>query len=238
MSFQNHITMINCDDLIHKLADVLFSIFVPRWENKNSDGGKKSDDNSGEIDFATNIDDALSLFERLQFGIDVNVKFSGVNEFEYTRELDVFDLFDISLYHGWLVDPQSDLYQSFANKSYNQLVEISLNDTPETLESDLVAEITSDRPGSSKQMSKTCLSLLARQFLDESASQLTYYGLIELQARLKSNELAILFRNNHFSVIYKQSTDDRLYLLVTDQGYQNHKDIIWETLGNYNSVFK
>ena len=47
-------------------------------------------------------------------------------------------------------------------------------------------------------------SLVAQNFLEESASQLTYHGLVELGTNMKENELAIFFRNNHFSTIYKQ----------------------------------
>jgi hypothetical protein len=32
--------------------------------------------------------------------------FAGVSDFEYTPECIIFDLLNISLYHGWLVDPQ------------------------------------------------------------------------------------------------------------------------------------
>ena len=46
-------------------------------------------------------------------------------------------------------------------------------------------------------------SLVAQNFLEESASQLTYHGLCELVSTIKDNELAILFRNNHFSTLYK-----------------------------------
>ena len=35
--------------------------------------------------------------------------FSGsVKDFEYTNESIIFDLFNIALYHGWLVDPQQE----------------------------------------------------------------------------------------------------------------------------------
>jgi hypothetical protein len=47
-------------------------------------------------------------------------------------------------------------------------------------------------------------ALVAQQFLEESASQLTYHGLCELNAKMKDGELAVFFRNNHFSTIYKQ----------------------------------
>lgn len=39
-------------------------------------------------------------------GVDVNVKFHAIRGFEFTDEVAVFDLLDMSLVHGWLVDPQ------------------------------------------------------------------------------------------------------------------------------------
>ena len=47
-----------------------------------------------------------------------------VRDFEYTPELIVFDLLGISLFHGWLVDPQDKHTVEAVNQcSYNQLVE-------------------------------------------------------------------------------------------------------------------
>jgi hypothetical protein len=174
---------ISSQQLIDQLGNTLFSKFVPHL----GDSSEK------------NIEDSLTAFDRLQYGLDVNVKFSDTKSFEYTRELDIFDLFHINLYHGWLMDPQeNELYENFSTKSYNQLVEISLN-------------------SNSSDTNSTYLSLLANQFLESSASQLTYYGLSELHSSLKSNELCVLFRNNHFSTLYKNPLDKRLYILVTDQ---------------------
>lgn len=47
-------------------------------------------------------------------------------------------------------------------------------------------------------------SLIASQFLEDNGSQLTYHGLCELNSTLKDGELAVLFRNNHFSVMLKR----------------------------------
>ena len=47
-------------------------------------------------------------------------------------------------------------------------------------------------------------SLIASQFLEDNGSQLTYHGLCELNTTLKDGELAVLFRNNHFSVMLKR----------------------------------
>jgi hypothetical protein len=48
-----------------------------------------------------------------------------VSKFEYTPECIIFDLLDIPLYHGWLIDPQQEEVCSAVNSaSYNQLVEM------------------------------------------------------------------------------------------------------------------
>lgn len=83
-----------------------------------------------------NIADAIDLLPRLATGIDVNIKFRRlkliffsfcnccyyyhsigimiltkdgacrIDDFEFTPECAIFDLLDIPLYHGWIVDPQ------------------------------------------------------------------------------------------------------------------------------------
>ena len=52
-----------------------------------------------------------------------------VRDFEYTTECIIFDLLHISLYHGWLVDPQNpDEVGAVGKCSYNQLVEKIIGD--------------------------------------------------------------------------------------------------------------
>jgi len=47
-----------------------------------------------------------------------------ISHFEYTPECVVFDLLDIPLVHGWLVDPNlKSVAEAVATFSYNQLVE-------------------------------------------------------------------------------------------------------------------
>ena len=48
-----------------------------------------------------------------------------------------------------------------------------------------------------------CLGLLIEQFLDENRSQLTHYGILQLKQTMRDNQLAVFFRNNHFSTIWK-----------------------------------
>uniref|UniRef100_A0A2P2M4Y4 MINDY deubiquitinase domain-containing protein n=1 Tax=Rhizophora mucronata TaxID=61149 RepID=A0A2P2M4Y4_RHIMU len=73
---------------------------------------------------------------------------------------------------------------------------------------------------------------LVRNFLNNNASQLTFYGLFRLQGGLKERELCVFFRNNHFSTMFKY--DGGLYLLATDQGYLNQPDLVWEKLNEVN----
>lgn len=168
---------------------------------------------SAQLNYEQNMHDAIAILPKLQTGLDVNVRFTGVKDFEYTPECIVFDLLRIPLYHGWLLDPESpEILAAVGNCSYNQLVEKIINNKSST-KPELVTE-----------------ALLAEAFLERTASQLTYHGLCELNSTVTEDELCVLFRNNHFITMYKQK--DRLYQLVTDQGFLNEPDVVWESLIN------
>lgn len=53
-------------------------------------------------------------------------------------------------------------------------------------------------------------------------------GIIQLHQDLQDEQLCVFFRNNHFSTLYRHK--DKLYLLVTDQGYLRERGIVWEVL--------
>jgi len=75
---------------------------------------------------------------------------------------------------------------------------------------------------------KATLGSLINNFLDHTGHQLTQYGLSILYEHLSENELCVFFRNNHFSTITKH--EGLLYLLVTDLGYANVPNVVWEKL--------
>lgn len=162
-------------------------------------------------DLERNVQDALAVLPKLLTGLDVNVQFTGVSNFEYTPELVIFDLMNVALYHGWLPDP-ADRWRcdAVSSYSYNRLVEL------------IVANKHSDNTELISQ------ALVAEEFLEETASQITEYGLSQLQQKVREGEVAVLFRNNHFNTIYKYQ--GVLYSLVTDQGFLSETDIVWETL--------
>lgn len=166
-----------------------------------------------ELNFQQNMSDAMAVLPKLSTGLDVNVRFTGVSDFEYTPECIVFDLLDIPLYHGWLVDPQSPEVVSAVGKlSYNQLVE-KIIEFKHSADSSQVSE-----------------GLIAEQFLESTATQLSYHGLCELNTTAKEGELSVFFRNNHFSTMIKHK--GHLYLLVTDQGFLQEESVVWESLHN------
>ncbi|NWW14003.1 MINY1 hydrolase, partial [Oreocharis arfaki] len=189
-----------------------------------------------QLNFQQNINDTMTVLPKLSTGLDVNVRFTGVSDFEYTPECIVFDLLNIPLYHGWLVDPQSpEQVQAVGKLSYNQLVEKIIT-CKQASDSSLVSE-----------------GLVAEQFLESTASQLTFHGLCELTARAREGELGVFFRNNHFSTMIKHkvrpagppptpkkpprrspspvpSPQGHLYLLVTDQGFLQEEGVVWESL--------
>ncbi|XP_052439944.1 ubiquitin carboxyl-terminal hydrolase MINDY-1 isoform X2 [Carassius gibelio] len=166
-----------------------------------------------ELNFQQNMNDAMAVLPKLSTGLDVNVRFTGVSDFEYTPECIVFDLLDIPLYHGWLVDPQSPEVVSAVGKlSYNQLVE-KIIEFKHSTDSSQVSE-----------------GLIAEQFLESTATQLSYHGLCELNTTAKEGELSVFFRNNHFSTMIKHK--GHLYLLVTDQGFLQEESVVWESLHN------
>merc|ERR1719469_1383116 len=70
--------------------------------------------------------------------------------------------------------------------------------------------------------------LLAQDWLNRSAAQLTYLGLEQLHHNLEERTLVVFFRNNHFSTLTKHGGE--LSLLATDIGYLHETDVVWERL--------
>ncbi|CAM9430909.1 unnamed protein product [Hapterophycus canaliculatus] len=72
----------------------------------------------------TQLDTVIKLLPRLQYGLDVNVRFNSVRGFEFTEEMAAFDMSGITLLHGWLLDPEdTNTAEVLQEMSYNKLVE-------------------------------------------------------------------------------------------------------------------
>ncbi|CAJ0587727.1 unnamed protein product, partial [Mesorhabditis spiculigera] len=139
------------------------------------------------------------------FIVDEPVPEIHFHDFELTSALKLFSLVDVRLVHGWLPDPQlTELCELLEPRSY---VDAAI-----------------------KALEASNHGLIIKEFLDSTKSQLTYYGLERLNHELQDNEVAVLFRNNHFSTIYKRR--DELFLLCTDEAFGTDNQVVWETLSN------
>ncbi|KAL7636557.1 UNVERIFIED_CONTAM: hypothetical protein RMT77_013332 [Armadillidium vulgare] len=167
-----------------------------------------------------NTQDAVSILHKLLTGLDVNIKFSGVKDFEFTSELSIFDVLEVSLYHGWVVEPSSEASSIVSNLSYNQLTNNII--------------MWRDQATSKNDNDLLLKAMICEEFICETISQLTIHGLFELLAALAEGEIAVLFRNNHFSTIYKRN--GQLYQLLSDQGFLL-ESAVWETLTDIDATF-
>ena len=157
------------------------------------------------------LDGAVTRLPTLAEGLDVNVKFNG--GFEFTSDLAIFDLLDVRLVHGWRVDGENDAAtaEALGSRSYNECIQE-------------VVQLRSDElAGAAKARAE-----LVSAFLERTQTQLTYAGLAEIHATLRENEVGVLYRNLHFATVFKR--EGVLYALVTDIGYRQQRNVVWERL--------
>ena len=81
-------------DLTHCLKDHLHKLFEVNISSK-------SGIDETQMANAQNIEDCVSLFPKLEEGLDINIKFSDVTDFEFTPAIAMFDSYNIRLLHGW-----------------------------------------------------------------------------------------------------------------------------------------
>eukprot|EP01029_Cantina_marsupialis_P031417 TRINITY_DN903_c1_g2_i1.p1 TRINITY_DN903_c1_g2~~TRINITY_DN903_c1_g2_i1.p1 ORF type:complete len:409 (+),score=88.86 TRINITY_DN903_c1_g2_i1:226-1452(+) len=144
------------------------------------------------------LEESLNTIPKLDKGMDVNMGFQNPTQFEYTPEMNFIDILGLKLVHGWI--PSDEIANLIENRRYNQL-------------------ITKQSDGS--------LHPRILQFLRESPSQLTLAGIVSLHELMAEGNVAILFRNNHFSTITK--IGEQIYILITDKGFPQ-QDIVFESL--------
>lgn len=141
-------------------------------------------------------------------------------------ELNAFDLLNIELMHGWLLEPDAQEYEWVGENTYNQLVNLVIegNDASARLQQ----KSDSDDCKMDELSMQATRGTVIRNFLDRSAHQLTQHGLFVLHEYVKEGDMVVFFRNNHYNTLTKN--DGSLYLLVTDFGYADVSDVIWEKL--------
>jgi ubiquitin carboxyl-terminal hydrolase MINDY-1/2 len=156
--------------------------------------------------------------------------------FEATGDLKLYGAFGIPLLHGWLPEPGSDAALAFGRSAQTYEDAQAIQFGEEELEYKLTQQgLTPDE----QRVWEDITSI--KSFFGSHPTQLTPTGLRTIQQNLRSGSFAIMFRNDHFSTIYKHPQSGQLYTLITDAGYADRDEVIWESLvdisGNGNEFF-
>ncbi|KAL4727236.1 hypothetical protein ACLX1H_006137 [Fusarium chlamydosporum] len=151
--------------------------------------------------------------------------------FEITAEMDLYATFSIPLIHGWLPPKGDHAYEALERQagSYEDVQNILFRE--EELEQKL-----SDPEGGLSESEQQLYQdiMIIKEFLENSATQLTPYGIEVIGKAITPGNFAILFRNDHFSTLYCHPQSKQLITLVTDAGFKSHDEIVWETLSDVN----
>lgn len=149
--------------------------------------------------------------------------------FEETKEMRLYSVFNIPLIHGWVPPKGTPAYAAFERSAHSFEEAQNIQFLEPELEDKLRTE------GLSPEEQHTLRDIKAiKTFLNTWPTQLTDYGLETISASLKPGQVAILFRNDHFSTLYKEPKYGALMTLVTDAGYSTHDEIVWESLVDVN----
>jgi hypothetical protein len=172
-----------------------------------------------DANFRETVHGLLEHLPKLLSGLDVNCQFSACAEFEYTRDLALFDCFGVKLFHVW-VEPKVAAVATSWNVLAERLAissEIRGNleqdkrvPTPE--EDDILAE-----------------AIWLEEWLEDTRTQATELGFQGLMQAVKEHEVCVLFRNNHFTTIFKPRSQT-LCSLLTDISFESMASSVWESL--------
>jgi ubiquitin carboxyl-terminal hydrolase MINDY-1/2 len=153
--------------------------------------------------------------------------------FEDTKEMSLYATFSIQLIHGWLPPKTAPVYEALVRQaaSYEDAQNILFRE--EELEEKLQGGPDCDGLSEEEQLLYQDI-LTIKSFLAMSATQLTPWGLEVIAKATQPGTFAILFRNDHFSTLYRHPQTLELLTLVTDAGYASHDEIVWESLVDVN----
>ena len=145
--------------------------------------------------------------------------------FEDTQDMRLYGAFAVPLIHGWLAPRSHQARNAFSRSAQTYEDAQTIQFREEELEDKLSSVgLTAEE----QQLLQDISSI--KSFLQSHPSQITQYGLDIINESLFPGAFAILFRNDHFSTIYKQPESGQLFTLVTDAGYCDKDEVIWESL--------
>lgn len=178
--------------------------------------------------------EALSRFlTMLHTGMNVNPRLTlgsptALGSFFETKDIQLYDSFKVPLVHGWIAEPKSGVHASMVRVAqYYEDIQL-LQFRKEELEDRVFRNGETLTPEEELLMHDI---QTIDQFVNiENTTQLTDFGLDHLSKTLPPGSVSILFRNDHFSTLYKHPQSGQLFTLITDAGYADHAEVVWESL--------
>ncbi|KAE8354582.1 hypothetical protein BDV28DRAFT_130608 [Aspergillus coremiiformis] len=181
--------------------------------------------------------EALSRFlTMLHTGMNVNPRLTLestdlMGTFLGTDDIKFYSTFGVPLIHGWIAQPSTEVDGALTRvaKFYEDVQLLPFR--KQELEDRVF------RGGSLTREEEQVMEDIQtiQHFTDiENATQLSTFGLQHLTEKLPPGSLSILFRNDHFSTLYKHPQTHQLFTLVTDAGYSHRAEIVWESLVDVN----
>ncbi|KAI1132184.1 hypothetical protein F5Y10DRAFT_6867 [Nemania abortiva] len=158
---------------------------------------------------------------------DSNADIPGT--FEDTRDMKLYATFRIPLIHGWLPPRSDTVYDALKSRasSYDDAQNLLFH------EEELEDKLSNSQTGLTEEEQQLYQDLIIiKTFLSTTATQLTPSGLDVITKSIKPGEVSILFRNDHFSTLYRHPQTLQLFTLVTDAGYFTHDEVVWESLAD------
>lgn len=190
------------DAFILRLKD---SKFIPEIELVNFIGGVVLESDSFE-----GKDKLIQSLPKLDKGLNLNLNLDSIivdSFYELTSSIcQLLLMFNIRLYHGFIIDPDFDFIIEGGDSSFDHF-------------QDLMVELTTNDPDNKLHKYQS--------FFQSHPTQLTPFGLQQLDNLINYGEIGIFFRNDHYSTFLKI---DKFYTLVTDAGLMEVSDVMWHEL--------
>ncbi|EEP79169.1 predicted protein [Uncinocarpus reesii 1704] len=183
------------------------------------------------------IEDLSKFLTMLHTGMNVNPRLTpNVNPdqpgmFHQTRDIQLYSAFNLPLVHGWLAPPSSEAHKAMLRTAeYHDDIQL-LHFRKEELEGRV---LTGGMLQAEEERLVKDIDHIQRFVNVENPTQLSTFGLEHLNRSLEPGAVCILFRNDHFSTLFKHPQSHQLFTLVTDAGYASHAEVVWESLVDVN----
>lgn len=189
---------------------------------RDAEDGSARANTKGDKEWEEILDLVMEVLPKLPNGLDCIPNFTDPELFEPNIATILFSTLRIRLFHAWVVDSEKEapIFEILQNKSYDDLQLFLTQYSSGALHGDEATH-----------------AFLAGNWLSDNAQQSTEFGMKKLREMLNENELGVLYRNGHYSVITKKN--NRLYALVTaDSLCDEYSQIVWESVPEFKAELR